>query len=525
VVNVEVVIGLLAAVALLGALAQRVGLPYPTVLVLGGLLIGVVPGVPAVRLDPNLVLFGLLPPLVYASSFRASGFDLRPSVPHILTLAVGLVVFTLAAVALVGHYVAGLPWVAAFVLGALVAPTDPVSASAIVRRVGAPERIVAILEGESLVNDGTGLAAFQVAVAAAAGGFSIGHGILEFVAISLGGLAIGLGVGGVVVVLRRRIDDLEIEIVLGLVAAFGSYTAAQAAGCSGVLAAVAAGLYVGLHAEDISSPEVRLRSEPFWDALSYLLESVLFLLIGLQFLLIARHLPGPSAWTPIGQAAAVLGAAVLLRFAWMFTFARALSLLGRAIPARVERLHPAELTVLGWSGMRGALSLAGALSIPLLAAGRAFPARDQVIFLVYAVVLGTLIVPSLTLERLVRRLGLAQSLRLRDQELEARTRVARAALDRLDALTGSDREAEAEAGLGHLRTLYELRLARLEARDHALGPAAGDAHGDRLASARRELLGAERRALEDMRAERRLASEVLAAVAHDLDLDEARLRR
>ncbi len=418
VVDVEVVIGLLAAVALLGTLAQRVGLPYPAVLVVGGLLIGVIPGAPAVRLDPHLVLFGFLPPLVYASAFRASHLDLRASVPHILTLAVGLVVVTVAAVALVGHYVVGLPWVPAFVLGALVAPTDPVSASAVVRRVGAPERIVAILEGEALVNDGTGLAAFQVAVVAAAGGFSIGRGILEFVVISLGGLAIGLAVGWIATHLRRRVDDAPIEIVVGLLAAFGSYTAAQAAGASGVLAAVAAGLYVGHRIEDISSAAVRRASEPFWEALSYLLESVLFLLIGLQFLIIARGLPGPNALTPLGQAAAVLATAVVLRFAWMFTFARALSLLGHVMPHRVERLRRGELTVLGFSGMRGALSLAGALSIPLLAAARPFPARDQVIFLVYAVVLGTLIVPSLTLERLVRRLGLART------EADAPTRAA-----------------------------------------------------------------------------------------------------
>jgi CPA1 family monovalent cation:H+ antiporter len=293
-------------------------------------------------------------------------------------------------------------------VGARAPPPDPVSASAVVRRVGAPERIVAILEGEALINDGTGLAAFQVAVAAAATAVSIGHGVARFATISLGGLALGLAVGFAVAHFRRRVDDLAIEVVLGLTAAFGSYAAATAAGCSGVLAAVAAGLYVGRHAQGISTPAVRLRTEPFWEALTYLLESVLFLLIGLQFLLIARALPGASVWTPVGQAAAVLATAVVLRFAWMFTFTRALSLLGHVIPGHVERLGRGELTMLGFCGMRGALSLAGALSIPLLAAGHPFPARDQVIFLVYAVVLGTLILPSLTLERLVRRLGLAR---------------------------------------------------------------------------------------------------------------------
>jgi CPA1 family monovalent cation:H+ antiporter len=283
-----------------------------------------------------------------------------------------------------------------------------------------------------------------------------------------------------------------------------------------VLAAVAAGLYVGFRADDISSAEVRLRSEPFWEALTYVLESVLFLLIGLQFLLIARDLPGASAWTPVGQAAAVLATAVLLRFAWMFTFGRGLSLLGRVIPGHVERLDRAELAVLGFSGMRGALSLAGALSIPLLAAARAFPAREQVIFLVYAIVLGTLIVPSLTLERLVRRLGLAQSERLREQEIEARCRLARAALERLDELAAAGEDPE--GSLDHLRAVYALRLHRLETQG-----VSGDR--GRAQEVRWELLAAERQALERMRVERTLSSEALARVAHDIDLDEARLRR
>jgi CPA1 family monovalent cation:H+ antiporter len=409
---VAVALGLLAAAAVLGAVARRTGLPHPSVLVVGGLALGVVPGIPTIRLDPQLVLLGFLPPLVYASSFRAAGLDLRASVPHIITLAVGLVVVTLAAVALVGHYAAGLPWVPAFVLGALVAPTDPVSASAVVRRVGAPERIVAILEGEALINDGTGLAAFQVAVAAAAGGFSLAHGIVEFAVISAGGTAVGLGVGWIAGRLRRRVDGLAALVALGLAAAFGSYETAQAAGFSGVLAAVACGLYVGRSAAREGPAAGSARAERVWEGLGHLLESILFLLIGLQFLVVVRGLPSSTAWTPLGEALAVLGAAVVVRFAWMFTVGRVLSRVGRTLPAHVERLGRAELGVLGFCGMRGALSLAGALSIPLLAAGRPFPGRDQVIFLVYAVVLGTLIVPSLTLERLVRRLGLARAPRL-----------------------------------------------------------------------------------------------------------------
>ena len=214
-------------------------------LVLGGLVLGLIPDVPQVRLDPQLVLLGLLPPLVYAAAFQAASYDLRSNLANILTLATGLVLITVVAVAAVGRALTGLPWVSALVLGALSAPTDPVSASSVLRGVGAPERIVAILEGESLINDGTGLAAFQVEVAAAAGGISIGAGLLKFVEISVGGCAVGLVAGWLLVRLRRRLDEPSLEIVLGLLAAFGSYVAAYGLGWSGVLAAVTAGLYAG----------------------------------------------------------------------------------------------------------------------------------------------------------------------------------------------------------------------------------------------------------------------------------------
>jgi NhaP-type Na+/H+ or K+/H+ antiporter len=256
----------------------------------------------------------------------------------------------------VGHLAGEIPWVSAFVVGALAAPTDPVSASAVLAGVGAPEEIVTILEGESLINDGTGLAVFAVAVAAVAGGYSPAHGVLKFVEISAGGIAVGLAIGWVSVRLRRPLDLPSIEIVLGLMAAFGSYTAAQAVGFSGVLAAVAAGLYTGRHAQDISSPQARLRMEPVWDAVTFVLESVLFLLIGLQLPAIVHGIPHGHTARAVLTGAAVVGAVIVLRAAWMVTLA---SLLSRLFPKRVTPIARAEVVVLSWSGMRGALSLAG----------------------------------------------------------------------------------------------------------------------------------------------------------------------
>lgn len=556
----EIVIGLLAGVAFLGAVARRAGLPYAPVLVIGGLVVGVIPGIPHIHLDPELVLLGFLPPLVYSAAFQAASYDLRPNVVHILTLATGLVLLTVGTVAATGHAIAALPWASALVLGALAAPTDPVSASSVMRDVGAPERIVAILEGESLINDGTGLAVFQVAVLAAGGGISVASGVTHFIAISIGGSAVGLASGWILVRVRRRLDEPSLEIVLGLLAAFGSYVAAYAIGWSGVLAAVTAGLYAGRHAEDISSPGARINMEPFWDALTFVLESMLFLLIGLELPVIVSGLHG-NLGDGILQGVGVVAAAVAIRAAWMAALRIMPSGVGRGLAAAVERLlrfgrrwrgreeppeggaeasegreeraeeevlveplSGRELTVLGFSGMRGALSLAGALSIPLTVGGHAFAGRDHVIFLVYVVVIGTLVLPSLTLERLVRRLGLALGDQLRRLDVHARTRIVHAGLARLEELAPD--AGVPEATLDRLRAVLELRLERLDARTRRDGDGPEPETAEVEAAVRRlrqEVISAERAALAELRQERRTPTQVLGRIQHDIDLDEIRM--
>jgi Na+/H+ antiporter len=524
--TVEVVIALLAGVALLAAVADRAGLPYAAVLVLGGLLIGLVPGLPAVRLNPNLVLFGFLPPLVFAAAFQAASFDLRSQAGHILTLATGLVLLTVVVVAAAGRAITGLAWAPALVLGALTAPTDPVSASSVMRQVGAPERIIAILEGESLINDGTGLAAFQVAVAAAAGGTSIGAGVLRFVAISIGGAAIGLVLGWVLVRLRRRLDQPSLEIVLGLLCAYGAYTAASAAGASGVLAAVGAGMFAGSRATDIASAGVRLQTEPFWEALTFLLESSLFLLIGLQLPTIASALRGGELAAGILDGVLITLVVLGVRGLWMGALRVSRPAVTRLTGPAEGRLGGPELTVLGLSGMRGALSLAGALSIPLLAAGHPFAGRERIILIVYVVVIGTLVAPSLALEPLIRRLGLAHRAELDRVELDARIRVVHAALARLDELA-AEAAAPGET-VARLRAMLELRLDRLERLEARRADPAGlpgpDGHqGATLVELRRALIDAERAAVADMRAARDTPAQVLSRIQRDIDLDETRL--
>jgi Na+/H+ antiporter len=432
------------------------------------------------------------------------------------------VLITVVAVAAVGRALTGLPWVSVLVLGALSAPTDPVSASAVMRNVGAPERIVAILEGESLINDGTGLAVFQLAAAAAAGGISIGGGVLKFVEISIGGCAVGLVVGWLPVRLRRRVDEPPLEVVLGLLAAFGAYVAAYGIGWSGVLAAVTAGLYAGSQAEEISSAATRLNSEPFWNALTFVLESVLFLLIGLQLPSIVSGLSGDLA-TGIGEGVVLVAVVLAVRAAWMAALGLARNV-GRGRRGG-DALSGRELTVLGFSGMRGALALAGALSIPLVVSGHPFAGRDEIIFLVYVIVIGTLVSPSVTLEVLVRRLGLAAGDELLRRELEARERIVHAGLARLDELA-EDPDVP-PATLNRLRAILELRHERLEARGRRLAEAPADARDveEAVQRLRRELVDAERRALADLRQRREVPAQVLARVQRDIDLDEIRLGR
>ena len=301
------VLVLMVAVGGLSVLAGTVRVPYPILLVLGGLVLGFVPGVPPAELPPDLVLVLFLPPLLYSAAFFSSPRDLRADLRAISLLAVGLVLATMSAVAAVAHtLVGGLPWAAAFALGAIVSPTDPLAATAIARRLGVPRRLVTVLEGESLVNDATALVAYRLAVGAVvAGSFTLWAAGVRFVAGAVGGVAIGLAVGWLLAEARRRIEDPVVEIVLSVVTGYAAYLPADRLGASGVLAAVTAGLYVGWRAPELASPATRLLGFSFWEVLVYLLNAVLFVLVGLQLRPILSGVSGYSAAVLLGQAALV----------------------------------------------------------------------------------------------------------------------------------------------------------------------------------------------------------------------------
>jgi monovalent cation/hydrogen antiporter len=511
-------LALMVAVAGLSVLARLVGVPYPILLVLGGLVLGFVPGMPEVELPPELVLVVFLPPLLYWAGFFSSPRDLRADARAISLAAVGLVLATTAAVAAAAHAaVDGLSWPAAFALGAIVSPTDPLAATAIGRRLGVPRRLITYLEGESLVNDATALVAYRVAVTATlSGSFVAWQAGLRFVVGAAGGAAIGLLVGWLVAELRRRLDDPVVEIVVSVATGYVAYLPAEQLGVSGVLAAVTAGLYIGWRAPELSSPSTRLLGFSFWEILVYLANAVLFIIVGLQLHPILRELEGTAVAVLVGQAVLVSVVVVAARLGWGFSVPYLVRLLDRRPSQRMRRIGARERLVIGWSGMRGAVSLAAALALPL-----DFPMRDLLLFLTFAVIFTTLVVQGLTLPALIRRLRVQGDGAEEREELRGRLAAAQAALDRLDELAGEDwtRDDTVE----RLHGLYEFRRRRLKAR---AGKIEDDGTEDRsLAYQRlvRELLVAQRQAIVRLRNQGTISNEVMHRIERELDLEDTRL--
>ncbi len=512
-----VLLGLLAAVAALLAAAPLLRIPYPILLVVGGLALGFVPGMPELVLPPELVLVVVLPPLLYSAAFFTSLRELRANVEQIALLATGLVLATTLTVGVVAHTLIGLSWPVAFVLGAIVSPTDPVAATSVARRAGVPRRIVSIVEGESLVNDGTALVAYRFAVVAVVtGGFSLSHAGLRFLVSAVGGIAVGLAVGYVVRLVRRRLDDPPVEITIALMTGYFAYLPAEVLGVSGVLAAVTVGVYVGWHAPELSSPQQRLQGVAVFEILVFLLNALLFVLIGLQLPIILDGLEEIAAGTLLGYAVAISLAVIATRFAWVFVTAYVPS-------AQRRRRDPWQYSALiGWMGIRGAVSLAAALAIPVLTdAGAPFPDRDLVIFLTFSVILVTLVVQGLSLPVVIRALRLEEDDLAAREEAKARLHAAKAALERLDELVDED-WARPETAT-RLRGLYGFRRDRFRSRLDGTDDTSLDEQSADYQRLRRELLNAERQAIVELRRTGRIDDQVMHRIQRDLDLEDQRL--
>ena len=519
-----ILLALLAAAAALLALAQVTRVPYPIMLVLGGLALGFLPGMPTIQLPPDLVLVAVLPPLLYGSAFFTSLRELRANARPIGLLAIGLVLITTVAVAAVAHMaIPGLSWSTAFVLGAIVSPTDPTASTAIAERLGLPRRLVATIEGESLVNDGTALVAYRFAVAAVVtGSFSLVDAAGRFVLIVAGGIAVGLAAGVVIRQVRRRLDNPPLELTISLLSGYFAYLPAQAAGVSGVLAAVTVGIYMGWYTPELTNPQTRIQGVAMWEILFFVLNALLFGFVGLQLPGIIDSLSGRSTETLVRDAVIVCGAVIGARFAWVFAIGYLPHLIDRRLRARDPVPAWRQKTVLAWSGMRGAVSLAAALALPLTTdPGKAFPDRNLLIFLTFAVILGTLVVQGLTLPALIRVLAFEDEGLAEREEAKARIHAAEAALERLEELIDEDwvREDTAE----RMRGLYNFRQARFRSRVDSEADGSAEERSADYQRLRRELLNAERQAVVDLRRVGRIDDEVMRRVVRDLDLEDLRL--
>jgi monovalent cation/hydrogen antiporter len=519
-----ILLAIIGAGAGLLALAPLLRVPYPILLVLGGLALGFVPGMPHVVLRPDVVLVAILPPLLYSSAFFTSLRDLRRNIRPLSLLAVALVFVTMLSVAVVCHSaISGLSWPVCFVLGALVAPTDAVAANAIASRLGVPRRLATLIEGESLINDATALVAYRFAVAAVVtGSFSFWHATWHFVGDVVGGVAIGLAVGFVLRQVRRRMNHSPTEIAIALLSGYFAYLPAQAAGVSAVLAAVTVSVYVGWYTPELTTPQTRLQGDAVWNILTFLLNALLFGLVGLQLRAILDSLSGRSTWTLIGDAAIVSAAVVGTRLFWIYPATYVPRFLFRGVRERDPYPPWQYPTLIGWAGLRGAVTLAAALALPLTTrSGAPFPDRDLLIYLAFCVILATLVLQGLSLPLVIRLLHLEEDGTAAKEETKARIYAARMAVERLEELAGEEwvREDTAE----RLRGLYRFRENRFSARYDDEDDGAIEQQSQNYQRLRRELLDAERRAVVDLRRQGKINDDIMNLVQRDLDLEDARL--
>jgi monovalent cation/hydrogen antiporter len=521
------IFGLLVAVTGLVLLSQILRVPYPVFLVVGGLVLSLIPGLPEIELPPDLVFVIFLPPLLYSAAFFTSPRDLKANLRPIALLSIGLVLFTTGAVAVVAHAVIGLPWMVAFVLGVIVSPTDPLAVSVIAGRLGIPRRVVTILEGESLINDGTALTLYRTAVTAVvAGTFSFFDAGLELVLSGIGGIAIGLLVGWVISRVRRWIEYAYLETTVALFTGYAAYLPAEELGVSGVLSVVAAGVYLSWQSPKMTSPRNRLQVFEVLLVMNFLLNAVLFVLIGLQLSPILGSLSDEPV-TALALYTVVVSLAVVgTRLLWSFPMTYLLRSLSRRLRERDPLPSWRQIGVLAYAGMRGAISLAAALSLPLTTqSGDPFPERDLIVFLTFGVILITLVVQGLGLPFFIKHLGIEGDSEEELEEAEARLRAAEAALKRIEELT--DEEWVDEDTAERLVQLYEHRRRRFEARltEESENPEEDgyEEHSLAYQRFRRELLSAEREALLRLRDEGRIGDEVRRRVERDLDLEEVQL--
>lgn len=520
--QLETVILLLIAVLALVAFARKLVIPYPILLVIGGLILGLIPGVPTLRLDPDIVFLVFLPPILWSAAYFTSWRDFRSNLRPITLLAVGLVLATTAAVAVVAHiWLPGLGWAGAIALGAIVSPPDAVSATAVAKRLGLPRRAVTILEGESLVNDATALILYRAAVMAAVSGtFIFSETVVDFFVAAGVGVVVGLLVGVAARWALKLMKDSFSEIAITLLSPYIAWVLAEQAHASGVLACVAGGLYLRQHFSEAVAPTTRIQARAVWDFLVFVLNGFIFILIGLQLGALREAIPS-GMFVPLMLTGALVSVtAIVVRLIWVPLAAWIPRLLSPSLRARDPMPALPSLFLIGWTGMRGIVSLAAALALPLTtAAGVPFPFRAEIILITFSVILATLVLQGLSLGPLIRALNLKEDGSLEREEMQAREHAATAALVRLDEVANEGWPVPEH--LDQMRVHYGDRIQRYT--KDGTAPECTAETIEVFQRLRHETLTAERLAVIRLRNGGIISDDVLHRLEHELDVEALQL--
>lgn len=526
--DIHTLILLLLVVAGCGVIAHRFQFPEPILLVVTGMLLSFLPGIHHVVLEPEFIFLVFLPPLLYVNAFNTSWRDLKDNTRIMFLMAVGLVLVSTVAVGWVASELIGtLTLAAAFALGAIVSPPDAVAASAITEKLSVPRRVVTILDGESLLNDATALVLLSFAVTAVTSGtFSMEDALLRFVIVSIGGVAVGLGMGWLLSWVRHRVNDAPIEITLSLLSPYAAYLPAEWLHVSGVLACVTTGLYVGWKGPRMMSSYTRLESQAVWRMVTFLLNGLIFLITGLQLPVVLQGLQDYTPLALTGYALGIIATAILVRLVYVFITAYLPTYLFKSIRDRDPYPPWQSVFIVAWSGMRGVVSLAAAMALPTVTlAGAPFPGRELIIFLTFSMILGTLVFQGLTLPLIIKALNVGNNDCIQCDELEARLRATKAALNKLDAIAQHEETLPTQAeALDALRGHYQQRLEHYNAFPTEDGESVLNQYKE-LPRLHLNLLSVEREILIDLRNQGELKEEVMQTIQRDLDLQELQLRQ
>ena len=524
--NVTIIIMMLFGIAFLGLLSNRYNFPFPIVLVICGVLISIIPGLPVIALSPDVVFIIFLPPLLYYAAWHTSWHDFKGAIRPISLAAIGLVLFTTLAVALAAHsLIDDMSWPLAFLIGAIVSPPDAVAATSITKGLGLQPRLLTILDGESLVNDASGLVAYKYALAAiTAGNFVLWEAGLNFLVVAGAGIAIGLAMGYMMYLVHKKfVCDPIIEVTLTFLTPFAAYLLAEHFHFSGVLAVVSTGLYLSYRSSEMFSHQSRIMSVTVWDVVTYILNGLIFILIGLQLRQIMEGIGEYSIGSLLLWGGVISFVVIIVRFLWVVPATMIPRLLSKRI-RKTESFDKRNMVIFGWAGMRGVVSMAAALAIPLtLPGGAAFPQRNLIIYLVFCVIVSTLVLLGLTLPWVIKKLKM-EPYSIYAEEYEVRNNIVSETIAHIE----ENYSLLQDELLNNIKSKYEVKFNRLQKTElpaHYFGN--GETLGTNIfneyTQLQIDLLNVERKKISELHRQGKVNEEILRKIERELDLEETRL--